>query len=162
MWEIIIVALVVIALVLAPFVLLYLRRRWLTGQGGLFDCAYRNSEQTPGSGWVLGMARYRGESLEWFRAFSLSLWPKRVFSRVGMMYVSQRPPAGLEAIALFEEPRRGAGVDELAGVRSAGQLLPAQQRRFTPLTRGGAGPAFPGPCQAPRAPRDRCRWWPGS
>lgn len=103
MWEIALTVLIVVALVLLPFVLLYLRRRWLTGQGGLFDCAYRLSEKTPGSGWVLGMARYRGENLEWFRAFSLSLRPKKVFPRVVMAYVHQRPPAGLEAIALFEE-----------------------------------------------------------
>ena len=102
MWEIILTVAIVVALVLLPFVLLYLRRRWLTGQSGLFDCAYRLSEKTPGSGWVLGMARYRGEHLEWFRAFSLSLRPKRTFSRVGTFYVNQRPPAGLEAIALFE------------------------------------------------------------
>lgn len=103
MWEIISTVLVVIAVVLLPFVLLYLRRRWLTGQGGLFDCAYQVTDKTPGSGWVLGMARYRGESLEWFRAFSLGLRPKRTFSRVATHFVSRRDPAGLEAIALFED-----------------------------------------------------------
>lgn len=103
MWEVVLTALLVIVLVLLPFALLYLRRRWLTGQGGLFDCAYRISDKTPGSGWVLGMARFRGENLEWFRAFSLSLWPKMVFPRVGTTYVHQRQPAGLEAIALFED-----------------------------------------------------------
>lgn len=103
MWELLFAALLVIALVVLPFALLYVRRRWLTGQGGLFDCAYLLSEKTPGSGWVLGMARYRGEYLQWFRAFSLSLRPKRIFPRVGTTYVHQRQPAGLEAIALFEE-----------------------------------------------------------
>lgn len=102
MWDIVITAVVVLALVLLPFVLLYLRRRWLTGQGGLFDCAYQLTEKSPGTGWVLGMARYRGENLEWFRAFSLSVRPKKVFPRVVMAYVHQRPPAGLESIALFE------------------------------------------------------------
>ncbi|MBB1483449.1 DUF2550 domain-containing protein [Tessaracoccus sp. MC1865] len=103
MWEIVWTTLMVIAIVLLPFALLYLRRRWLTGQGGLFDCAYQINEKTPGSGWVLGMGRYRGENLEWFRAFSLNLRPKRVFPRVATAYVHQRQPAGLEAIALFED-----------------------------------------------------------
>lgn len=101
MWEIVLIGVMVVALVLLPFVLLYLRRRWLTGQGGLFDCAYQ-VESTPGSGWVLGLARYRGEELEWFRSFSLALRPKLVFPRVGTAYLNQRRPAGLESIALFE------------------------------------------------------------
>ncbi|GAA4900082.1 DUF2550 domain-containing protein [Tessaracoccus lubricantis] len=119
MWEIIIAAVLVICLVLLPFALLYLRRRWLTGQGGLFDCAYQVKETTPGSGWVLGMARYRGEHLEWFRSFSLDLRPKRVFPRVGTAYVHQRRPAGLEAIALFEDSMIVTLQDRLTGETSS-------------------------------------------
>ncbi|WP_052460163.1 DUF2550 domain-containing protein [Tessaracoccus massiliensis] len=119
MWEIIVTALIVIAFVLLPFILLYLRRRWLTGQGGLFDCAYRISEVTPGSGWVLGMARFRGENLEWFRSFSLSLRPKKVFPRVGTTYVHQRQPAGLEAIALFEDSMIVTLRDRASGATSS-------------------------------------------
>ena len=102
-WEIVIATLVVVALVLLPLVLLYARRRWLTGQGGLFDCAYRMRDDTPGAGWVLGVARYRGETLEWYRAFSLSFKPKVVLQRATTTYLSQRAPAGVEAIALFDE-----------------------------------------------------------
>ena len=102
-WQIVFTTIVVVAVVLLPFVLLYARRRWLTGQGGLFDCAYRFRDDTPGAGWVLGMARYRGEALEWFRSFSLSLKPKMVFDRASTGYVHQRSPEGIEAIALFEE-----------------------------------------------------------
>ncbi|AQP47222.1 hypothetical protein BW730_06595 [Tessaracoccus aquimaris] len=100
-WQIVIVTIIVVAVVMLPFVALYLRRRWLTGQGGLFDCAYQLPD-APGPAWVLGVARYRREQLEWFRAFSLSLRPKHVFPRVGTTYVHQRTPQGLEAIALFE------------------------------------------------------------
>lgn len=102
-WEIVIATVIVIALLLLPFVLLYLRRRWLTGQGGLFDCAYRMRDDTPGAGWVLGVARYRGESLEWFRAFSLSFSPKLVLERTGSTFLTQRVPSGVEAIALFDD-----------------------------------------------------------
>lgn len=102
-WQIVFTTVIVVAVVLLPFVLLYLRRRWLTGQGGLFDCAYRVRDDAPGAGWVLGMARYRGDDLEWFRAFSLSLSPKVTFQRAATTYVHQRSPDGIEAIALFEE-----------------------------------------------------------
>ena len=102
-WEIVIATLIVIAVLLLPFVLLYLRRRWLTGQGGLFECAYRVRDDTPGAGWVLGVARYRGEKLEWFRSFSLSLSPKVELQRAGTTYLTQRIPTGVEAIALFDD-----------------------------------------------------------
>jgi len=36
-WQFVMTTVIIIAVVLLPFVLLYLRRRWLTGQGGLFD-----------------------------------------------------------------------------------------------------------------------------
>ena len=55
-WGILLITLGVIVLLLAPFALLYLRRRWLTGQGGLFDCAWQLHEDAPGGGWVLGVA----------------------------------------------------------------------------------------------------------
>lgn len=102
-WDIVLVTLIVVGLVLAPFALLYLRRRWLTGQGGLFDCAYQLHDDAPGGGWVLGVARFRGETLEWFRAFSLGLRPTLVLQRIGTSYVHQRTPQGVEAIALFED-----------------------------------------------------------
>lgn len=101
-WEIALVALVGAAVFALPFVVLYLRRRWLTGQGGLFDCAYRLRDDPAGGGWALGVARFRDDKLEWYRAFSLSLRPKVVFRRASTSYVHQRQPAGVEAIALFE------------------------------------------------------------
>ena len=102
-WDIVVLTLVCVVIAMLPFALLYLRRRWLTGQGGLFDCAYRRREDATGAGWVLGVARYRGENLEWFRSFSLSMRPKMVFPRALTSYVHQRSPVGLEAIALFED-----------------------------------------------------------
>lgn len=101
--QVLMFSLLALGIVLLPFVLLYLRRRWLTGQGGLFDCAFRFREEHPGAGWVLGFARYRGEALEWFRSFSLSLNPKYVFRRTSTAYIHQRCPEGLEAIALFDD-----------------------------------------------------------
>ncbi|MHA6511691.1 DUF2550 domain-containing protein [Tessaracoccus sp. Z1128] len=101
-WQFAVTTLVVVGLLLLPFVLLYLRRRWLTGQGGLFDCARRVRDDAPGVGWVLGMARFRGESLEWFRSFSLGLSPHLVLQRASTTYLHQRSPEGIESIALFD------------------------------------------------------------
>ena len=102
-WEIVVTTIIVVFAVLLPLILLYLRRRWLTGQGGLFDCAYRARDDAPGAGWVLGMARYHGEALEWYRSFSISLLPKVVLQRASTAYVDQRSPEAVEAIALFDE-----------------------------------------------------------
>lgn len=101
-WQFVMTAVIIIAVVLLPFVLLYLRRRWLTGQGGLFDCAHRVRDDSPGAGWVLGMARFRGESLEWFRSFSFGLKPQLVLQRAATTYLHRRSPEGIEAIALFD------------------------------------------------------------
>ncbi len=101
-WDVVFVVMCVTLLVAMPFIGLYVRRRWLTGQGGLFDCAYRISDGVPGSGWVLGLARYREDRLEWFRAFSLGLRPRVSLIRGMTTYVHQRPASGLEQVVLFE------------------------------------------------------------
>jgi hypothetical protein len=75
------VALTLVVLLLVPVLFLGVRRRWLSRQGGLFDCSVRLSTETPGTGWVLGVARYSGDNLEWFRAFSISLRPRMIFPR---------------------------------------------------------------------------------
>ena len=118
-WDIVIVTVIVIAVAMLPFVLLYLRRRWLTGQGGLFDCAWQLHEDAPGGGWVLGVARYRGETLEWFRAFSMSLRPAVVLHRFSTAYVHQRIPQGVEAIALFDDSPIVTVRDRVTGKTSA-------------------------------------------
>lgn len=102
-WDVVFVVVCVTAIVAMPFFMLYARRRWLTGQGGLFDCAYRVTDGVPGSGWVLGLARYREDRLEWFRAFSLGLRPAASFQRGVTTYIHQRPASGLEQVVLFED-----------------------------------------------------------
>ena len=57
-WNLLWVTLVVVALMALPVVLLYARRRWLAGQGGMFDCALRRSSHDPALRWYLGMGRY--------------------------------------------------------------------------------------------------------
>ena len=51
---------------------LIVRRRLLARHGGTFELSYRARTEHPGRGWLLGIGRYSGQSLEWFRIFSLS------------------------------------------------------------------------------------------
>ena len=56
----------------------------------------------PGVGWVLGFARYRGDRLDWYRAFSLALRPSRSFSRAGTSWQRRRVATALEEVVLFD------------------------------------------------------------
>ncbi len=99
-----VLAIVVLALVIAVG-WLWLRRRWLSRSGGTFACSYRRGSRTPGTRWVLGVARYRGHELQWFPAFSLSLWPNQRFDRAMMRAGDQRFPDATEASWLLEGQR---------------------------------------------------------
>ena len=114
-WDIVVLTLVCVVIAMLPFALLYLRRRWLTGQGGLFDCACRVAQGPAGSGWVLGLARYRGDELEWFRVFSLSMRPSWTLRRELTMYADQRSSDDLESVVLFDESRIVTLRDRLSG-----------------------------------------------
>lgn len=100
-----VVALTLVLLLVVPVVLLGVRRRWLSRQGGLFDCSVRTPGTGPGTGWVLGVARYTGDNLEWFRAFSLALRPKVIFPRSRSHAGAQRDPDPIEAVVLYDDQR---------------------------------------------------------
>ncbi len=100
-----VIALVIAALVLLPIAWLIARRRWLTRGGAMFDCSMRLRTTTPGTGWVLGVARYREGRLQWFRSFSLSLRPRLVFRRDQTTVGPQRAPDEIEALLLLEDQR---------------------------------------------------------
>jgi hypothetical protein len=80
---------------------LVVRRRWLSHGEATFDMSVRLSPSEGARGWTLGVARYRGDSLEWFRVFSLAPWPKRSFDRRQFEVVASREPNQAEAYALF-------------------------------------------------------------
>ena len=92
-------------LVLVPVVLLAARRRWLARLGGSFECSVRLHDTTPGSGWVLGVARYQGDRVEWFRSFSASFRPRLEFVRGQAHAGPQRVPTAIESVVLFEDQR---------------------------------------------------------
>jgi hypothetical protein len=89
------------ALALAAFALLALRRRALQRRGGTFDCSLRLRRGSPGQGWVLGVGRYAGDRLEWYRVFSVSPRPRRVIARRDLRVRSHRTPVGPEAQAML-------------------------------------------------------------
>ena len=92
----------ILALVVLLGVALIVRRRLLSRHGGTFEVSYRVRPGNPGGGgWLLGMGRYAGDSLEWFRIFSLSPRPKRVWDRHALVYVRQREPEGVEQLSLY-------------------------------------------------------------
>lgn len=81
---------------------LIVRRRVLARHGGTFELSYRVRAEHPGRGWLLGIGRYSGQSLEWFRIFSLSPRPKRVWARDLLEYSGRRAPAGPEEMSLYD------------------------------------------------------------
>ncbi|QWF23820.1 DUF2550 domain-containing protein [Nocardioides sp. LMS-CY] len=82
---------------------LIVRRRLLSRHGGTFELSYRVRHAHVGRGWLLGLGRYSGESLEWFRYFSLWPRPKRVLQRSEVTYTGRREPEGPEQISLYPE-----------------------------------------------------------
>lgn len=104
-WEAILDSLAVLAvLLLAGFLVLFVRRRWLGRSGGVFECSIRTKRPKNHSsprGWKLGLGRYSGNELEWFRIFSFSPRPRHVLSR-GVTVAGRRTPHGAEAFSLYQ------------------------------------------------------------
>ncbi len=92
---------VVLLLVLLFGVVLVVRRRVLSRHGGTFELSVRDANQPSGRGWVLGLGRYRENSLEWYRIFSPMPLPKRTWRRNDLTFVSQRRPKRAEEYALY-------------------------------------------------------------
>src|SRR6188472_666610 len=92
---------VILLLVVLYGVALVVRRRWLSRNGGTFEFSVRVRPGRGGRGWVLGVGRYTGSTLEWFRIFSLAPRPRYVYRREELTFVSRRDPEGVEAYSLY-------------------------------------------------------------
>jgi hypothetical protein len=77
------------------------RRRWLSRNGGTFEFSVRVRSGRAGRGWILGVGRYTGDALEWFRIFSLAPRPRFTYRRSELEYVGRRDPEGVEAYSLY-------------------------------------------------------------
>jgi hypothetical protein len=94
----------VVLLVLLYGILLVLRRRVLSRHGGTFELSHRlRPDEETGRGWLLGLGRYSGEELEWFRIFTLAPRPKRAWNRARLTYHGARQPEGLERTVLYPD-----------------------------------------------------------
>ena len=104
-WELLLaVVAALLLLVLAYGIGIAVRRRLLARNGGVFELSHRVRDTSPGRGWVIGIGRYAGDAqLEWFRIFSLSPKPKRVWRRTEITYISSRSPEGIEELVLYPE-----------------------------------------------------------
>ncbi len=96
---------VVVGLLALALGLLALRRRWLSRQGGTFECSLRTQGATPGAGWVLGVARYDEGILQWFRFFSYALRPRQVFTRDQVRVLESRDADPVESVSLGSDQR---------------------------------------------------------
>lgn len=94
---------VLLGLVLLYGIALVIRRRVLSRHGGTFELSYRVRPEKAGRGWLLGLGRYSGDTLEWFRIFSLSPRPKRVWPRPELNYGGRREPEGVEQVSLYPD-----------------------------------------------------------
>ena len=94
---------VVLVVVLLYGIALIVRRRVLARHGGTFELSYRVRSGKAGRGWVLGLGRYTQASLEWFRIFSISPRPKRVWDRADLDYIGRRDAGGVEQLSLYPD-----------------------------------------------------------
>jgi len=92
---------VLLLLVLLYAVALVVRRRWMSRNGGTFELSVRIRAGRGGRGWVLGVGRYTGDDLQWFRIFSLAPRPRFSYRREELAFVGRRDPEGVEAYSLY-------------------------------------------------------------
>lgn len=141
------VVLDVIGVMLAAAALLMvafaIRRRWLSRDGGTFECSLRLARKEHGRGWALGLARYVGDDLQWFRVFSLALGPKLVLNRSRLQGVRHRRPVGNEPLVTYaghvvvdveeldgQQVRLAMTEDALTGMLAWMESAPPGARRY--------------------------------
>ena len=91
---------VVLALAVLGLALLALRRRVLLRPAGAIDMSMRTRFSRIGGGWALGVGRYAGDDLLWYRVFALSVKPARAMSRSELEVLGRRLPTGAESWAV--------------------------------------------------------------
>ena len=116
---------------------LVVRRRVLSRHGGTFELSLRVRVDKPGRGWVLGLGRYNGDQLEWFRIFSPMPGPKRSWHRSELSYASQRQSTATESVVLY------AGHVIVECTTPTGPIELAMSRRRSPASSPGSRRARP-------------------
>jgi hypothetical protein len=98
--EVLVAVAVVLAIAVLGLVLLAVRRRVLLRPAGAIDMSMRTRFGRIGGGWALGVGRYAGDDLVWYRLFALSVKPSRTMSRAELEVLGRRLPTGAESWAV--------------------------------------------------------------
>ena len=80
-----------------------LRRRLLGRNAATFDCSLRRDLPRKPGGWMLGVARYEEDRLEWFRIFTLDPRPGQVLQRSRLDLIEGRQPTDEEIDSILPE-----------------------------------------------------------
>ncbi|MDQ1653644.1 MAG: hypothetical protein QOI35_2844 [Cryptosporangiaceae bacterium] len=80
---------------------LFARRLLIARGGGTIEVSVRLYRRQHGRGWALGLARFSGDKLLWYRMFSLAVRPRVVISRKDLHVLDRREPSGSERVALL-------------------------------------------------------------
>jgi hypothetical protein len=80
---------------------LFVRRMLIARGGGTIEVSVRLYRRQHGRGWALGLARFTGDQLLWYRMFSLAFRPREIISRKDLHVVDRREPIGSERVALM-------------------------------------------------------------
>ena len=85
-------------LVVVAVICLFLVRRLVIARGvGTFDCSLRGDTTHRAGGWVLGVARYEADRLDWFRVFTVNPRPDRSLARTRLVILDRHAPEGPES-----------------------------------------------------------------
>jgi hypothetical protein len=96
------------------------RRIFLARAVGSFDCSIRDL----GSGsWSFGIARYGAGRLDWYRVFSLSPKPSRVYRRDRLEIIGRRDPTAVPVV-LGGELDLALSEDAYVGLSSWAEAAP--------------------------------------
>ena len=104
--EVVVAIAVAVAFVGLVLVVLALRRRVLLRPAGSIDMSLRTRFGRIGGGWALGVGRYTGEDLHWYRLFALTVKPARTLSRRELQVIGRRQPSGAESWMLWKSSNR--------------------------------------------------------
>ncbi len=80
-------------------ILLFIRRQMIARPGSI-EVSLRLSTYVEGRGWSPGIGRFVGDELWWYRVFSFSFRPRRVFERRELVVEQRRRPEPAEEAAL--------------------------------------------------------------
>ena len=79
------------------------RRHLLARNAATFDCSLRRDLPRRSRGWMLGVARYESDRLEWFRIFTVNPRPAKVLMRSLLDTLEWRNPTQNEVDSILPD-----------------------------------------------------------